>query len=116
MSKQMEIDTRVFNTAPTFTKAADYKNVYTNVVRSGVTPFDIRLVCGQVLDPDPETHGQRSEDLVGLIMSPEEAKSLLQILQGAINGYEQLYGKIRDITPLLEKFKADAIAEKSKTN
>ena len=44
-------------------------------------------------------------------MSAEEAKAIVAIMQQAVSGYEAMYGEIRDLTPLLERMKAEALAK-----
>jgi hypothetical protein len=91
--------------APKITKAPDFKIVYSNVVRSGVSPWDIRLVFGQIGESDEQI--PVAEDLVTVVMSPPQAKSVLQILGGIIQSYEAIFGEIKDLMPILDQAKAE---------
>ena len=111
MANKPEIDPRVYQTAPVNRKAADHKTIYANVIRTGITPFDVRIIFGQVAEPTPGDPVQQVDDLATVIMSAEEAKAMLVIMQQAVDGYEAMYGEIRNLTPLLEKMKAEALAK-----
>jgi hypothetical protein len=95
---------------PVLTKAPDYKNLYSNVVRSGVTPWDIRITFGQLVESPDNVPG--AEDQITVIMSPAQAKAVLGNLQTSIQGYESLFGEIKDLTPIIEKAKAEPPAIK----
>ncbi|MGH2508997.1 MAG: DUF3467 domain-containing protein [Ktedonobacteraceae bacterium] len=111
MATKPEVDPRVFQTPPVNRRAPDHKTIYSNVIRTGITPFDVRIVFGQVAEPTPGDPAQQIDDLTTVIMSAEEAKAMISIVQQAVQGYEALYGEIRDIMPLLERMKAEAIAK-----
>lgn len=116
MSTKPEIDPRVYQTAPIYRRASDHKIIYTNVIRTGITPFDLRIIFGQVAEPTPGGDPvQQVDDLVTVVMSAEEAKAMVTIMQQAVAGYEAMYGEIRDLTPLLERMKAEALAKLSAT-
>jgi hypothetical protein len=108
-TKKTEIDPRVFQNTPVFKKSPDHKTVYANVIRTAITPFDIRIAFGQVCEPTPESPAQHTEEFATVIMAPEEAKAMIPLLQTAVQGYEDGYGKIRDITPVLERMKLEAL-------
>ena len=110
MATKSEIDPRVFHTQPVIKKSADHKSVYSNMVRTAVTPFDIRMVFGQVSEPIPGDPAQQGEEFVTVIMAPEEAKAIIPLIQQALQVYEAQYGEIRDVTARLEKMKAEAAA------
>lgn len=109
MAEKPEIDPRIFQTVPTFSRAQDYKTIYTNMVRTFSGPYDIRVVLSQIVDAQPGTVAVHVEDLVTVIMSPSESKAVLQALQAAIEKYESLYGDITDVGPIVEKMRADAL-------
>ena len=115
MDKNFQIDPRIYQSEPVFKKSADHKSIYTNVVRAAITPFDIRIVFGQIQDAVPGSYVQSSEDLATVIMSPQEAKVAAHALETAIRGYESMYGEIKDLPPLLEKMKADALNKQPKS-
>lgn len=114
MATKPEIDPRVYQSAPVIRKAADHKTIYANVIRTGITPFDVRIIFGQVAEITPgDPVVQQVDDLATVIMSAEEAKAMILIVQQAVDGYESMYGEIRNLTPLLEKMKAEALARLS---
>lgn len=111
MASNPEIDPRIFQTPPVNRKSLDHKTIYSNVVRIGITPFDIKIVFGQVADSIPGDPAQQVDDLATVIMSAEEAKAMIPFLQQAVQSYEAQYGEIRDVTSLIAKIKADALAK-----
>ncbi|MHB1815743.1 MAG: DUF3467 domain-containing protein [Steroidobacteraceae bacterium] len=111
MATVPEIDPQIFKTAPVNRRAPDHKTVYSNVIRTGITPFDIRIVFGQVAEPIPGTPAQQVEELATVIISPEEAKAMIPFLEQAVQVYEEQYGQIRDVTSRLETMKAAALAK-----
>jgi hypothetical protein len=111
MANESEIDPRYYQTAPVNTKSPDHKTIYSNVIRTTVSPYDIRIIFGQVADNIPGNFATQTEDLASVIVAPEGAKALITVLQQAINRYEQMYGGIRDTTSTLNKMKEDALAK-----
>lgn len=111
MADKSGIDPRFYQTPPVNTKAADHKTIYSNVIRTAISPFDIRLVFGQVTDTVPGTFATQTEDLASVIVAPEEAKALIPVLQQAIDHYEKVYGTIRDVTSTLNKMKEESLAQ-----
>jgi hypothetical protein len=92
---------------PEITKADDYKTVYSNAARVGVGPWDLRITFAHIIEN--KRLESEAQDLVTIVFSPPEAKALLKMLQGAIVGYEELFGEIRDIQSLLEKAQSDEL-------
>ena len=113
MAIESGIDPRIFQNPPVYTKAADHKTIYSNVARTAVSPFDIRIVFGQVSDPVPDSPAQHTAELATVIMAAEQAKALIPIMLQAIQQYEALYGEIRDISARLTKMKEEALAKAS---
>jgi hypothetical protein len=101
------------SSTPKITKAPDYKVLYSNVVRTGVSPWDVRITFGQVAETTDQT--PTAEDQVTVIMAPGQAKAVLGILQTTVQGYESMFGEIKDITPIMEKAQAELAASKAKT-
>jgi Protein of unknown function (DUF3467) len=97
---------------PNITKSASHKNIYSNTVRAGLGPWDIRIIFGEVIENADQS--QSIEDHVTVVMSPLQAKAVLRVLETTIKSYESVFGEIPDLTPMLEKAKADAIAAASK--
>ena len=85
-------------------KSQNFASLYANDVQVQTTPWDIRLILGEITDVSPPT---KDGDLptmtitqVGdLRMSVQLAKKLTMILLSQLQGYEQNIGPI----PLLEE-------------
>ncbi|MGO9991331.1 MAG: DUF3467 domain-containing protein [Steroidobacteraceae bacterium] len=90
---------------PKTERAPDYQNVYCNAVRSGVSPWDIRMIFSEVIET--ADHSQAVQDKTTVIMSPQQAKAALHVLQTSIQSYELIFGPIADITSVLDKAKAE---------
>jgi len=89
-------------------KASDHRSIYANVCRTNTGPWDISLIFALMVETEGGSPGQaHPEDLVTVILSPEEAKAVAGIVASAVQSYEQAYGPIKDLTALLtEKFAA----------
>ena len=88
-------------------KGVDHKAIYVNSSRMGVSPWDVRIVVGQVVEVDDG--GQLNEDLATLIMSPGHAKAFLKNMEKTITVYEETFGTIPDVSNAVKK----AIEEKA---
>jgi hypothetical protein len=73
---------------------ADVTPHYVSHAEVQVTPWDFRIRLGRVDDITPELVVVR--ELVDLRMSPQHAKSLLQLLAEQMQKYEQAFGAIPD--------------------
>jgi hypothetical protein len=74
-------------------KGANYQVVYANSSRMGISPWDIRVTLGQVVEIDA---GQVNEDQVVVIMSPALAKLFMKNLTTTVEKYEEIFGPIKD--------------------
>jgi hypothetical protein len=92
------------------TRAADYKNMYVNATKMGVSPWDIRVTVGQVIENADGTNV--TEEQITLLMSPQHAKVVLQSLQTTIEVYERTFGEIKD----LKDFTRGALALREQAN
>lgn len=75
------------------TRGQEHKSIYVNSSRMGISPYDVRMVLGQVVEL---TEGQVNEDQVTLIMSPQHAKVFLRNLGKTIALYETNFGEIKE--------------------
>lgn len=94
----------------TTTQSAGYRSIYVNSSRMGVSPWDVRLTVGQVVELGA---GQVNQDEATLIMSPQHAKQFLRSLEKTIGSYEEVFGPIADLTAAIESAK-DAAAINAK--
>jgi hypothetical protein len=90
-----------FQGTPPVVKSPEHKNIYANAIRTGVGPFDIRATFGHVIERDDQK--LVSEDLVTVVMSPEEAKTFLKMMANAVQGYEMVFGEIKDVDAIIEQ-------------
>jgi hypothetical protein len=97
--------------AAAISRPPEHKNIYTNAIRAGVLPWDIRLMFGEVIQAPDQS--QYIEEKVTVIMSPAQAKSALRILESTIKNYEAMFGEIKELGPIIENALAEA-AEKAK--
>lgn len=71
--------------------------VYANNVGLQMSPFDFKLVFGEVKNADE--HEFRVRDKVVVYVSPQHVKSLIALLIRNIKRYESSYGKLPSGTP-----------------
>lgn len=65
---------------------------YVNIASAGSNAYDFQLLMGMKKSESPE---MLVEDIdVKLVMSPQHAKSLLEVLKQQVEIYEELYGVI----------------------
>ena len=72
--------------------APHYRSVYANSALVGFTPFDVRIVLGEVLEVTDDK--LVIEEQVKINMSPQHAKSLLGLLDAKVKEYEAKYGSL----------------------
>ncbi len=80
---------------PSFVPAADFREIYTNGVRLGITPWDIRIIfsCTKLINSQPV-----NEDQVSMVMSPQHMKAMQKHFDAMIQSYEENFGLIPDLT------------------
>lgn len=102
--KKSEKDQRLKPSDFQITRASDYKIVYANSIRVGMSTWDIQMGFGR-LDtiPDPTRTGPATkiEDLVGVVITPTNAKVLATILKQIVDDYEEAFGKLEMRSDLL---------------
>jgi hypothetical protein len=77
-----------------------FLSLYSNNITVRVTPFDIQLILGEIISLDERK--LVIENLLAVNLSPQTAKSLLNVLSGQIDTYERQFGEIR-YNPLPQK-------------
>jgi len=86
-------------------RASDYKMIYINSAGGSVSPWDIRITVGNIVDLGS---GEGAiEDSVTLVMSPEHAKAMVKTLSSSVEKYEELFGEIKDILPIIREAKSE---------
>jgi len=89
--------------------APDYRSVYANFCRTTVSPWDISLTFGQLIQIEGKQAGEGTpHDMATIIVSPAEAKVVAQMLDQAIRQYESIFGEIKDLGPTVATLVAQA--------
>ncbi len=70
-----------------------FPSVYSNVTSVGITPFDISVICGEVESAAPAA--VKAKPHVKIILSPEQASLLMQMLQQALKRFVEGNGPLR---------------------
>lgn len=74
-------------------KEQEHPTVYSNMIGIGMTPFDINLIFGEVVDSDKET--VTGSPRVKILLSPEQAANLQKLLSVTMDAYTKANGPIR---------------------
>ncbi|HUQ91440.1 MAG TPA: DUF3467 domain-containing protein [Bryobacteraceae bacterium] len=77
-----------------FTQSPDFFSVYANDVQLQTSPFDVRMILGEMGDSDSGTATLQVKLLGEVRFSVELAKRLTQILAEQLRGYEERFGEI----------------------
>ena len=75
--------------------AADYRSYYTNSAGVQTTPWDITIKFGKVIEASKAK--LVVENQAEVVMSPQHAKSVAQLMDEQIKSYEAKHGPIPDI-------------------
>lgn len=75
-------------------KTPDFSSIYSSSANIEANFNDIKVFFGQIVEATPEKIVL--EERIAIIMTPEQAKSLMKALQITVNSYESLYGPIRN--------------------
>jgi hypothetical protein len=73
-------------------KAADFREYYANHLRLGLTPVDVALTFGHLVEPTPNI--VRPEEQFTVRLSPQFFKALVMNLTGLLTAYEAQFGQI----------------------
>jgi hypothetical protein len=72
-----------------------FLSLYANSVQVRTTPWDIQLTFGEISSIDQQK--VIIENQLAVNLSPQQAKSLLDVLSGQVQEYERQFGEIRYI-------------------
>lgn len=73
----------------------DFVTLYANDTQMQVTPWDVRLIFGQISDIPTKENPTAVIKRVGEVrMSPQHAKTVVRILSAQLDSYEQNIGPI----------------------
>lgn len=70
-----------------------FPSVYSNITAVGVTPFDISILCGEVESATPSA--VKAKPHVKILLSPEQASLLMQMLQQSLKKFVEGSGPLR---------------------
>lgn len=91
-------------------QSPSFSRIWANDAQAGHSPWDFRLVLGQLLRGTPEL--LEVEECVSINMSPQFAKRLVEALQANIDSYEHDFGKIETPRGMPPIRKSESQAEK----
>lgn len=74
-------------------KDGEYPTVYSNQIGVGMTPFDLAIVFGEVQNSDEAT--VTGIPRVKILLAPEQASNLIQLLTVALEHYSNANGPLR---------------------
>jgi Protein of unknown function (DUF3467) len=74
-------------------KSADFREIYTNNLRMGMTPVDLVIWFGHIVESNESTDTYIEEN-VAVRFSPHLFKILTETLSGALEVYERRFGEI----------------------
>lgn len=76
-------------------RSEKYCRIYSNGVQLSMSPWDIRMDFGQMMDGEPKPELQTD---VTVLMSPSHAVAFLKALVSTVAKYENAFGPINDPT------------------
>lgn len=80
------------------TRKDSFTSFYANDIQVQTSPWDMRLVFGELGDPIPgPIPTLRVIQLGELRMSPQFAKKMVQVMNAQLEAYERNFGKIPEI-------------------
>jgi hypothetical protein len=74
-------------------KEVEFPAVYANMMGIGMTPFDVNIIFGEVLESDEKSLTGRP--LVKVLISPEQAGNLIKLLSIALDSFTKTNGALR---------------------
>jgi hypothetical protein len=77
--------------------APSFSYIYANSASFSLNFFDIQIIFGQILSPDPTS--MYVEDRVSITMTMEHARALEKALHDALEQYEKRSGPVRAAPP-----------------
>lgn len=86
--------------APKTIRAEGHKTLYVNGIKIAMSPWDLRIVFSNTTGASMEE--SITEEVVTVVMSPQQAKSSLQHWANSVRTYENTFGPIPEINSILE--------------
>lgn len=80
-----------------FKDGPSYREQYANSVQVRMTTWDVSLIFGIMRGDPPQ---MEIENLERIIMSPQQAKALANVLTQNIQSYESAFGEIKIAAPV----------------
>jgi hypothetical protein len=74
-------------------KDVEYPTVYANMMGIGMTPFDINIIFGEVLEGDENSITGLPKTKI--LLSPEQAANLIKLVSIALDAYVKVNGPTR---------------------
>lgn len=82
------------NLTRSVTNASTFGSYYANDTQIQTTPWDVRLIFGQITAIEPENNRASVEQVAEVRMSPQHAKRVVALLQKQLQNYEAKIGAI----------------------
>jgi hypothetical protein len=79
---------------PQVVKSPDYRTIYVNNVRAGFSSVDMQLVFSRTIELSDNSPA--IEDLVTVVMTPEEGRVVADILLRTIAEFARVNGAVRE--------------------
>ena len=76
-----------------YRQATNFMSLYSNNIQLRLMPWDIQLTFGEILSANATK--MVIENRLAVNLSPQTAKSLLKVLAGIVQRYEEEIGEIR---------------------
>jgi hypothetical protein len=100
MAEEEKAEEKKSQTIPVV-RSEDFRYIYSNSVRIGISPWDIRLNFGALVHSE-NTEPINKEEVV-IVMSPQHAKVLALIFLSNIQEYEETHGPISVSEAVLDR-------------
>jgi hypothetical protein len=97
------------NTGMQFVRTPEFKDIYSNVSRITVTPFDFSIIFGR--NVELPNVGNVTEELVSVRFSPQQFKSMIDGLTRMLVAWERAFGEIKKTTSDQNDEKFDALVK-----
>lgn len=82
---------------PIFKKNDNFRLTYSNMLRISNSAVDFRIDFANIAPPLPELENPEALIETTIVLSPEEAKILLTLLNQQLKKYESQFGEILDL-------------------
>lgn len=79
------------------TRSADFKDIYTNNTRVGMSPWDMSLIFALAKETQPGI--LTTEDQAIVRMSPQQFKTFVSAISASLQAWEEVFGAISVTSP-----------------